>query len=222
MVCRADGYCCLADIVVATPGRLVDHIDQTPGFSLQQLRFLVGHLLDIWDSGWGDLSRESSISLCSCLLQIIDEADRMIDSMHQSWLPRVVAAAFYDESPTGSCALLQRTQLQAVTAARYPAFMRAAYSPLAGPIIRSQGGIRKPVLLICPLFSSTCCPQMPLQKLLFSATLTQNPEKLQRLGLYQPRLFSTRLGHRGSKDTVEVDGNLEGKYTFPVGLTVSM
>lgn len=47
MVCRADGFRCLADIVVATPGRLVDHIDQTPGFSLQQLRFLVGHRLDI-------------------------------------------------------------------------------------------------------------------------------------------------------------------------------
>lgn len=45
----------------------------------------------------------------------------MIDSMHQSWLPRVVAAAFYSEDPTGSCALLQRTQPQAVTAARYPA-----------------------------------------------------------------------------------------------------
>ncbi|KAL1768838.1 ATP-dependent RNA helicase DDX51 [Sigmodon hispidus] len=149
-----DGYRCLADIVVATPGRLVDHIDQTPGFSLQQLRFL-----------------------------IIDEADRMIDSMHQSWLPRVVAAAFYNEGPSGSCALLQRTQSQAVTTA------------------------------------STCSPQMPLQKLLFSATLTQNPEKLQRLGLYQPKLFSTGLGQRGPKDTVEVDEKLQGKYTFPVGLT---
>ncbi|CAH6778707.1 ATP-dependent RNA helicase DDX51 [Phodopus roborovskii] len=147
-----DGFRCLADIVVATPGRLVDHIDQTPGFSLQQLRFL-----------------------------IIDEADRMIDSMHQSWLPRVVAAAFHGEGPLGSCALLQRTQPKAVTAA------------------------------------STCCPQMPLQKLLFSATLTQNPEKLQRLGLYQPRLFSTRLGRRGPKDTVEGNEN-SGKYTFPVGL----
>lgn len=45
----------------------------------------------------------------------------MIDSMHQSWLPRVVAAAFYSAGPSGSCALLQRTQPQAVTAARYPA-----------------------------------------------------------------------------------------------------
>lgn len=38
---RTNGYRSLADIVVATPGRLVDHIDQTPGFCLQQLRFLV-------------------------------------------------------------------------------------------------------------------------------------------------------------------------------------
>ncbi|KAL4691578.1 hypothetical protein H8957_003294 [Semnopithecus entellus] len=147
----ADGYRCLADIVVATPGRLVDHIDQTPGFNLQQLRFLV-----------------------------IDEADRMIDSMHQSWLPRVVAAAFQSEDPADPCALLQRRQAQAVTAA------------------------------------STCCPQMPLQKLLFSATLTQNPEKLQQLGLHQPRLFSTGLAHRGLEDT-DGDGD-SGKYAFPVGL----
>lgn len=61
---------------------------------------------------------------------------------------------------------------------------------------------------------------MPLQKLLFSATLTQDPEKLQRLDLYQPRLFSTRLGQQSPKDTAEVDEN-SGKYTFPVGLTVS-
>uniref|UniRef100_A0A096MX16 ATP-dependent RNA helicase n=1 Tax=Papio anubis TaxID=9555 RepID=A0A096MX16_PAPAN len=148
----ADGYRCLADIVVATPGRLVDHIDQTPGFNLQQLRFLV-----------------------------IDEADRMIDSMHQSWLPRVVAAAFQSEDPADPCALLQRRQAQAVTAA------------------------------------STCCPQMPLQKLLFSATLTQNPEKLQQLGLHQPRLFSTGLAHRGLENT-DGDGD-SGKYAFPVGLT---
>ncbi|XP_045390030.1 ATP-dependent RNA helicase DDX51 [Lemur catta] len=147
----ADGYRCLADIVVATPGRLVDHIDQTPGFSLQQLRFLV-----------------------------VDEADRMIDSMHQSWLPRVVAAAFQTTGPREPCALLQRRQVQAETAA------------------------------------STCCPQMPLQKLLFSATLTQNPEKLQQLGLHQPRLFSTGVAHRGPD---AADGDVGGKYAFPTGLT---
>ncbi|XP_041584307.1 ATP-dependent RNA helicase DDX51 [Vulpes lagopus] len=148
-----DGFRCLADVVVATPGRLVDHIDQTPGFSLQHLRFL-----------------------------IIDEADRMIDSMHQSWLPRVVEAAFPSDVANDPFALLQRRQLKATTAA------------------------------------SISCPQMPLQKLLFSATLTQNPEKLQQLGLYQPRLFSTGLAGRGPRDT-DGDGDSGGKYTFPTGLS---
>lgn len=61
---------------------------------------------------------------------------------------------------------------------------------------------------------------MPLQKLLFSATLTQNPEKLQQLGLYQPRLFSTELVGRGPRDA-DGDGDSGGKYAFPMGLTVS-
>ncbi|XP_061026465.1 ATP-dependent RNA helicase DDX51 isoform X2 [Eubalaena glacialis] len=155
----AHGFRCLADIVVATPGRLVDHVEQTPGFGLQHLRFLV-----------------------------IDEADRVIDSMHQSWLPRVLAAAFPREGTRGPFALLQRTQPRAVTAA------------------------------------SVCCPQMPLQKLLFSATLTQNPEKLQQLGLYRPRLFSTGSAHGGPRDRAadgdgDGDGDSGGKYAFPAGLT---
>ena len=35
-----------------------------------------------------------------------------------------------------------------------------------------------------------CADEVPLQKLLFSATLSQNPEKLQRLHLVQPRLIT--------------------------------
>lgn len=139
--------------MVATPGRLVDHIDQTPGFSLLHLRFLV-----------------------------IDEADRMIDSMHQSWLPRVVEAAFPSDGAKDPFVLLQRRQPQAPTAA------------------------------------SISCPQMPLQKLLFSATLTQNPEKLQQLGLHQPWLFSTGLARRDPGDS-DADRDSGGKYAFPAGLS---
>ncbi|KAK5903995.1 hypothetical protein CgunFtcFv8_007727 [Champsocephalus gunnari] len=116
----------LADIVVATPGRLVDHINKNSGFSLEHLRFL-----------------------------IIDEADRMIDSMHQSWLSQVVKAVYKPGSGQEAMSIFRRAEPAHVTA--------ASLSP----------------------------PQMPLQKLLFSATLTQNPEKLQQLGLHQPRLFSS-------------------------------
>uniref|UniRef100_A0A4W3GRD1 ATP-dependent RNA helicase n=1 Tax=Callorhinchus milii TaxID=7868 RepID=A0A4W3GRD1_CALMI len=119
-------YRSLVDIVVATPGRLVDHIARTPGFSLQHLRYLV-----------------------------IDEADTMIDSMHQDWLMQVVKAVYQADANLAAGKLFRRTE---------------------------PG--------LCTAQSSTCV-QMPLQKLLFSATLTPNPEKLQQLSLYQPQLFTS-------------------------------
>lgn len=45
------------DILVCTAGRLVDHLKLTPGFNLQDLEFL-----------------------------IIDEADRVLDSVQNDWL----------------------------------------------------------------------------------------------------------------------------------------
>ncbi|KAM4709826.1 LOW QUALITY PROTEIN: ATP-dependent RNA helicase DDX51 [Discoglossus pictus] len=148
------GYCSLADILVSTPGRLVDHIQQTEGFNLKPLRFLV-----------------------------IDEADRMIDSMNQDWLNHVTKAVYRVED--GAPNLI---------------FTRKVPGPLTA--------------------ASSCYPQIPLQKLLFSATLTQNPEKLQQLGLYQPRLFTST--HRGAH-TNPANGNEEtstlGNYSLPEGLT---
>lgn len=51
--------------------------------------------------------------------------------------------------------------------------------------------------------------QKPLQKLLFSATLTQNPEKLAPLRLYRPKYFTV------SKPATDNDGN---NNTFEVSL----
>ena len=56
---------CKVDIVVATPGRLLDHIAQTPGFTLQHLRYLV-----------------------------IDEADRLLNQSYQGWVKKVIKAAY--------------------------------------------------------------------------------------------------------------------------------
>ncbi|XP_038582407.1 ATP-dependent RNA helicase DDX51 isoform X2 [Micropterus salmoides] len=142
----------LADIVVATPGRLVDHINKNSGFCLEHLRFL-----------------------------IIDEADRMIDSMHQSWLSHVVKAVYKSGGGPDAMSICRRTEPAYVTA--------ASLSP----------------------------PQMPLQKLLFSATLTQNPEKLQQLGLHQPRLFSSIHGH--SSTTPAAPTHRQDRFDFPQGLT---
>ncbi|KAI9281715.1 P-loop containing nucleoside triphosphate hydrolase protein [Umbelopsis sp. AD052] len=51
------------DILIATPGRLIDHLNATPNFSLQHLRFLV-----------------------------IDEADRLLNQSYQDWLTHILRA----------------------------------------------------------------------------------------------------------------------------------
>ncbi|NXK24774.1 DDX51 helicase, partial [Arenaria interpres] len=161
---KVTGYCSLADIIVATPGRLTDHINQTPGFSLTQLRFL-----------------------------IVDEADRMIDDMHQNCLNQIVKAAFQVENYSGSNMLFQRTKPGPITAARQ---------------------VAKCISLNC-----SCCPQIPLQKLLFSATLTQDPEKLQQLDLFQPRLFTSVYSEKKTfGDGAETEQDTK-KYTLPEGLS---
>lgn len=66
-------------------------------------------------------------------------------------------------------------------------------------------------VFVCRLSLSP--PQTPLQKLLFSATLTQNPEKLQQLDLHQPRLFSST--HSRADSAAPAD-----RFDFPRGLTV--
>ncbi|KAI9302128.1 P-loop containing nucleoside triphosphate hydrolase protein [Cunninghamella echinulata] len=51
------------DILIATPGRLMDHMKDTPNFTLQHLRFLV-----------------------------IDEADRLLNQSYQDWLNHILQA----------------------------------------------------------------------------------------------------------------------------------
>lgn len=48
---------------MATPGRLIAHLESTPGFTLRHLRFL-----------------------------IVDETDRLLRQAYQGWLPKVMAA----------------------------------------------------------------------------------------------------------------------------------
>jgi len=66
------------DILVATPGRLLNHLDRTPGFTLQHLQFL-----------------------------IIDEADRLLNQSYQNWIQKVHQAAdfnrIYFPSSSNNC-----------------------------------------------------------------------------------------------------------------------
>lgn len=57
-----------------------------------------------------------------------------------------------------------------------------------------------------------------VQKLLFSATLSQDPEKLTRLGLFQPKLFTSVVSSDEAKQAVSTH-HFVGKYTTPAELS---
>ncbi|KAI8041770.1 probable ATP-dependent RNA helicase Dbp73D [Drosophila gunungcola] len=151
-------YYSKVDIVVTTPGRLVDHLHATKGFCLKNLKFL-----------------------------IIDEADRIMDAVFQNWLYHLDS---HVKETTDQ--LLAGTQ-----------------APLCYAELQSSFG-KQP------------------HKLLFSATLSQDPEKLQNLRLFQPRLFTTVFTMPVVKDVTEENaepetnsemGQFVGKYTTPAELT---
>ena len=58
------------DVLVCTPGRLVEHLEGTPGFTLQHVRFLV-----------------------------VDEADRLLSQAYQDWLNKAWSARRRGPSP---------------------------------------------------------------------------------------------------------------------------
>ncbi|XP_062129440.1 probable ATP-dependent RNA helicase Dbp73D [Drosophila sulfurigaster albostrigata] len=153
-------YYSKVDIVVTTPGRLVDHLHATKGFCLKSLQFLV-----------------------------IDEADRIMDAVFQNWL-------YHLDSHVRSTA----DQLLA--------------------------GVQAPLCYQELLDSYGKQPH----KLLFSATLSQDPEKLQNLRLFQPKLFTTVLtlptlqpklenGEQTEQDVQQSANQFIGKYTTPAELT---
>lgn len=52
------------------------------------------------------------------VMQIIDEADRMIDSMHQAWLSQVVKATYSTGSESEAWSIFSRSEPACITAAR--------------------------------------------------------------------------------------------------------
>lgn len=153
-------YFSKVDIVVTTPGRLVDHLHATKGFCLKSLQFLV-----------------------------IDEADRIMDAVFQNWLYHLDAhvRATSDQLLSGRAAPLCYNELE-------------------------LGSVSQP------------------HKLLFSATLSQDPEKLQNLRLFQPKLFTSvleGLDELREKYAAQIEennktigrGEFIGKYTTPAELT---
>lgn len=144
------------DIVVATTGRLVEHLSSTPGFCLKSLQFLV-----------------------------MDEADRIMEQIQNNWL----------------------YHLDAHVKQQSDAFLHGSAVPL------------------CLAELSKTVDRQP-HKLLFSATLSQDPEKLKNLQLFQPKLFTAIVKSFQQPSAADGDdkeeqrrGDFVGKFTTPAGLT---
>lgn len=118
---RAEEARSAVDVLVATPGRLVEHVRGTRGFSLKWVRYLV-----------------------------VDEADRLVGQTYQDWLAEV---------------------------------LRAIGTEGRGAAVTGETFVGAGVA-------------HPVTKMLFSATLTSNPEKLATVELVAPRLFTTGDGDR--------------------------
>lgn len=130
------------DIIVATAGRLVEHLCETPGFCLKDLKFLV-----------------------------IDEADRIMEQIQNDWLYH-----------------LEKHLQKDFHGGKIPFSLMTLSEELS----------RQP------------------HKLLFSATLSSDPEKLENMKLFQPKLFTSVVTEFKYSDQDQESGRqLVGKYTTP-------
>ena len=103
------------DVLVTTPGRLVDHLRSTPGFTLDDVQWVV-----------------------------IDEADRLLNESFQEWIEVVMPALNSNTAARSRDELLREMRLD--------------------------------------------IPERNLQKVILSATMTQDISKLNSLGLRNPKL----------------------------------
>ena len=185
------------DILICTPGRLLDHIQYTEGFTLQHLRFLV-----------------------------LDEADRLLGNAYHSWVRTLVQSSRSTEGThvTPSSGVISHHKKDEDSSIMHDEVDQI----FRDDILRGECSISLPFLAI---------PHQPLQRLLFSATLTDNPRKLAMLGIKNPLILRAsssdvtaslpsgpaRTG--GTVGDVTVTGAIihtPGGYMLPQSLTESI
>ncbi|KAI2797101.1 ATP-dependent RNA helicase ddx51 [Blomia tropicalis] len=148
------GYICSVDILVATPGKLVDLIQHGDGFHLRHLQILV-----------------------------IDEADRMMNETQFQWFKEIEYSVFESNiKQFCPCSVDQSTKHNSFSNIDLLSSCSVSISPIQ---------------------------HKSIHKILFSATITTDPEKLDHLALFCPILFNVQ-----SNDLA----NTEPKQTIPTNL----
>ena len=156
----------LVDILVCTPGRLLDHIQGTEGFSLEHCQFLV-----------------------------LDEADRLLGNAYDHWVRTLIRN-------TGAVSSAQSSRNLAMKSFQYQRSNGTTVG--GGSIEKEEDNDESMVLNVLQkiedmkslrtgIDSQFPTRQRFLQRLLFSATLTDNPRKLSLLGIRNPLIIRTSL-----------------------------
>ncbi|KAH9813026.1 P-loop containing nucleoside triphosphate hydrolase protein [Melampsora americana] len=147
---------CKVDVVIATPGRLIDHLNQTPGFSLSHLCFL-----------------------------ILDEADQLL-SKDQAWIYQILKykskklpakeVLGYDDDDDDEI-ISRQDQIHGSKNDRCSKLKKFIDT---NECVEIHSDWRPLLKLEDP------CKARPFRILLFSATLKRDPTKLTHLGLRNP------------------------------------
>jgi len=158
------------DVLVCTPGRLVDHCDNTPGFTLQHLRFLV-----------------------------IDEADRLLSQSYHGWIHRV-----FDNSQAATRNMTMKKEPNNnnnnnTTSHMTPPILRV--DPITWRLPDNAISTSNSAITVGP--TNSLCRPVQLRKLLYSATLTKDPQKLAALKLVNPKYFNAHHLTDGGQHTTK-------------------
>lgn len=156
-------YELLVDIVVCTPGILVDLINNVPWFSVSELEIL-----------------------------IVDEADRLMSNQKHSWLD-ALEKSFYTQTQECACNLNINMENSDSPCDTSP---KTCLTSITGCSMKNYWKTRH------------------IQKLLFSATLSSDPELLMSMNLFQPRLF---LATKPTVASTKIRNSLGGDLFTPIG-----
>ena len=155
-------YHSLVDILVATPGKLVDLIQRAEGFDLTHLEVLV-----------------------------LDESDRMMAELQFNWLQEIETAVFASNR-------------------KHHCFCSVDSSHT------NNHKSRYNIANECSCYNYQSLNGRPIHKILFSATLSTDPEKLKFVSLFQPILF--KVANNSDADTSSDKKNLDiasAKHSIP-------